>query len=143
MLTSGVVVEMIEKSRAAQSVLLVLVVVMPLVLTGAAHAAPVRVAQPTNCPPDTLCLYEDANHGGAVHRVPASTPRVGLGAFSDRTTSWFNRTDRPFCLIDNSDPHISTILERVLPGTGGNASDGLFGTNDKADFVTDFCPNRR
>lgn len=128
---------------AARCLMLVSAMFAMIVLSGAAHGAPARTAQPSNCPPDTLCLYEDADYRGAVHRVPVSTPRVGLGAFSERATSWYNRTDRPFCLFDSSEPHISTILARVLPNTGGNASGGLFGTNDKADFVTDFCPHRR
>jgi hypothetical protein len=135
-----------SRRRRRRSAILLAVAVLGAgtLLTGTASAAPAAFEQrPASCLPDSLCLYVDANYTGAVYRVPGNARTSALGGFQNVASSWFNASGKPFCLIDNSDPSISTILARVLPNTGGNATGGWFGTNDKADFVTDFCPDLR
>jgi Peptidase inhibitor family I36 len=129
------------KQRVLVLVLATVAGLVAAMAPGTAMAAPASPAQaPGTCPADSLCLYEGGNYGGRVHVVPGSARNAAIPGFEDRASSWFNGTARPVCIMDNSDPHISTILARVLPNTGGNATSGWFGTNDKADFVTTFCP---
>lgn len=97
-----------------------------------------------------MCLYDGQNFTGEIRaitpvlRFPSAAPQ-SLGSFKHRATSWYNNTSTPLCLLDESDPTITVKIADVPPNTGANGKHGTFGINgfgteDRADAVSTFCP---
>ncbi|MGH8933056.1 MAG: peptidase inhibitor family I36 protein [Egibacteraceae bacterium] len=90
-------------------------------------------AQDGQCPVGEICLFEDSNHSGDENGSfrTGSDDLTTSPPINDKASSYWNRSDRPFCLYEDVG-YDGDIIQRVLPGESKN----LYGpSNDKVSSL--------